>query len=118
MLTVFCIGLFRYALGLSLPVAPLANRILRCRDTFSNLAFGPQGIALTLKNVFLCFMQKMPSSGPSSACCPGWGRSRPSRCSCRSPSRSPEGSIIMLAGIFYGAQYGGSTTAILRQHAR
>ena len=26
---------------------------------------------------------------------------------------SPEGSLIMLAGIFYGAQYGGSTTAIL-----
>jgi TctA family transporter len=26
---------------------------------------------------------------------------------------SPEGAIIMLAGIYYGAQYGGSTTAIL-----
>jgi len=26
---------------------------------------------------------------------------------------SPEGSIIMLAGIYYGAQYGGSTTSIL-----
>ena len=26
---------------------------------------------------------------------------------------SPEASIIMLAGIYYGAQYGGSTTAIL-----
>ena len=26
---------------------------------------------------------------------------------------SPEGSLIMLAGIYYGSQYGGSTTAIL-----
>src|SRR5918999_5703929 len=26
---------------------------------------------------------------------------------------SPESSLIMLAGIYYGAQYGGSTTAIL-----
>ncbi|MET0745737.1 MAG: tripartite tricarboxylate transporter permease, partial [Microvirga sp.] len=26
---------------------------------------------------------------------------------------SPEASVIMLAGIYYGAQYGGSTTAIL-----
>jgi putative tricarboxylic transport membrane protein len=26
---------------------------------------------------------------------------------------TPAGSMIMLAGIFYGAQYGGSTTAIL-----
>jgi putative tricarboxylic transport membrane protein len=28
-------------------------------------------------------------------------------------SLSPEGSLIMLAGIYYGSQYGGSTTAIL-----
>jgi len=26
---------------------------------------------------------------------------------------TPEGALIMLAGIYYGAQYGGSTTAIL-----
>ena len=29
----------------------------------------------------------------------------------------PVSALIMLAGIYYGAQYGGSTTAILRQHA-
>ena len=30
----------------------------------------------------------------------------------------PVAALIMLAGIYYGAQYGGSTTAILRQPAR
>ena len=54
------------------------------------------------------------ASAPSSACCRGSAPSRPSPCCCRSPSRcrrSP--ALIMLAGLYYGAQYGGSTTAIL-----
>ena len=49
-----------------------------------------------------------------SACCRASARSRPSRCCCRSPSISSRcPALIMLAGIYYGAQYGGSTTAIL-----
>ena len=30
----------------------------------------------------------------------------------------PVGALIMLAGIYYGAQYGGSTTSILVEHSR
>jgi len=30
----------------------------------------------------------------------------------------PVGALIMLAGIYYGAQYGGSTTSIPGQHSR
>src|SRR3712207_9517800 len=30
----------------------------------------------------------------------------------------PQAALIMLAGIYYGAQYGGSTTAILRSEER
>ena len=52
-------------------------------------------------------------SGRSSAFCPASVRLPPSRCCCRSPSDSRPAAIIMLAGIYYGAQYGGSTTAIL-----
>src|SRR5690606_10235914 len=33
-------------------------------------------------------------------------------------SLDPTGAIIMLSGIYYGAQYGGSTTAILVRHRR
>ena len=41
-------------------------------------------------------------------------RWRPSRCCCRSTyALQPVSALIMLAGIYYGAQYGGSTTAIL-----
>lgn len=48
------------------------------------------------------------------AYCPASGRPPPSHCFCQSPSiliRPP--SLIMLAGICYGSQYGGSTTSIL-----
>ncbi len=54
------------------------------------------------------------SSAPSSASCRGSGRPPPSRCCLPLTYKmDPAGGIIMLAGIYYGAKYGGSTTSIL-----
>ena len=47
-------------------------------------------------------------------CCRASGRGRHRRCCCRLTfTLPPSGGIIMLAGIYYGAMYGGSTTSIL-----
>lgn len=70
------------------------------------------GIALEVKNLFFCFMGVLfgtlvgvlPGLGPTAAI------------SLLLPvtfTLHPIQSIIMLAGIYYGAQYGGSTTSIL-----
>ena len=80
-------------------------------DTFSNLAFG-LGIALTLKNVFFCFVGCLV--GTLVGVLPGVGPV--ATIAILLPvtlSLDPTGALIMLAGIYYGAQYGGSTTAIL-----
>src|SRR4030088_3270652 len=80
-------------------------------ETLSNLAFG-LGIALSWQNVVECFIGcflgtlvgVLPGIGPvatGASLLPftfGLG---------------PAPALIMLAGIYYGAQYGGSTTAIL-----
>jgi TctA family transporter len=80
-------------------------------DLFGNIAMG-FGVALSWKNLFLCLMGcllgtligVLPGIGPLTAIAMilpitfGVG---------------PTGAMIMLAGVFYGAQYGGSTTAIL-----
>mgnify|MGYP002653716787 CR=1 FL=1 len=69
-------------------------------------------VALTLKNIGLCFVGclfgtlvgVLPSVGPVATI------------SILLPvtlALDPTGALIMLAGIYYGAQYGGSTTAIL-----
>lgn len=80
-------------------------------DMFSNLALG-FGVALTFKNIALCFagclvgtlIGVLPGVGPIATI------------SILLPitfGLDPTGALIMLAGIYYGAQYGGSTTAIL-----
>ncbi len=80
-------------------------------DMFSNLALG-FSVALTLKNIALCFagcfvgtlIGVLPGVGPIATI------------AMLLPitfGLDPTGALIMLAGIYYGAQYGGSTTAIL-----
>src|SRR5205085_1408881 len=80
-------------------------------QTLSNLAFG-LGIALSWQNILYCFIGcflgtlvgVLPGIGPVATVAMllpftfGLG---------------PAPALIMLAGIYYGAQYGGSTTAIL-----
>lgn len=80
-------------------------------DLISNLALG-FGVAFTLKNVFLCFLGCM--IGTLVGVLPGVGPV--ATIAMLLPitfGLDPVGALIMLAGIYYGAQYGGSTTAIL-----
>ena len=80
-------------------------------DLFSNLALG-FGVAFTLQNLFLCFLGCM--IGTLIGVLPGVGPV--ATIAMLLPitfGLDPTGALIMLAGIYYGAQYGGSTTAIL-----
>jgi len=80
-------------------------------DVFSNLALG-FGAALTPLNVGLCFIGALV--GTLIGVLPGLGPI--ATIAMLLPitfSLDPLGALIMLAGIYYGAQYGGSTTAIL-----
>jgi putative tricarboxylic transport membrane protein len=80
-------------------------------DLFSNLAQG-FGVAFTLQNIFLCFIGCM--IGTLVGVLPGVGPV--ATIAMLLPitfGLDPTGALIMLAGIYYGAQYGGSTTAIL-----
>src|ERR1700712_5631303 len=78
---------------------------------FSNLSLG-FGVALTLNNIFLCFVGCL--TGTLIGVRPGVGPI--ATIAMLLPITfgvDPTGALIMLAGIYYGAQYGGSTTAIL-----
>jgi putative tricarboxylic transport membrane protein len=78
---------------------------------FSNLSLG-FGVALTLNNILLCFVGCMV--GTLVGVLPGVGPI--ATIAMLLPITfgfDPTGALIMLAGIYYGAQYGGSTTAIL-----
>ena len=80
-------------------------------DVFSNLALG-FSVALSLQNLFWCFMGAF--IGTAIGVLPGVGPV--ATMALLLPVTyflTPEGALIMLAGIYYGAQYGGSTTAIL-----
>jgi putative tricarboxylic transport membrane protein len=80
-------------------------------DLFANLGLG-LSVALTLKNVSLCFIGCL--IGTLVGVLPGVGPV--ATIAILLPitlSLDPIGALIMLAGIYYGAQYGGSTTAIL-----
>ncbi len=80
-------------------------------DFFANLGLG-FSVAFTLKNLFWCFMGAL--IGTAIGVLPGVGPV--ATMALLLPVTyylSPEGALIMLAGIYYGAQYGGSTTAIL-----
>src|SRR5499427_9595110 len=80
-------------------------------DLFNNLLFG-FGVALSLQNMFYCFVGVLV--GTLIGVLPGIGPL--GTIAILMPitySVSPVTALIMLAGIYYGAQYGGSTTAIL-----
>lgn len=80
-------------------------------DLFSNLGLG-FAVALTLQNIGLCFVGCLV--GTLIGILPGVGPI--ATIAMLLPitfSLDPTGALIMLAGIYYGAQYGGSTTAIL-----
>ncbi|MCU4179017.1 tripartite tricarboxylate transporter permease [Bosea sp. BH3] len=80
-------------------------------DMLANLSLG-FSVALTLKNIGLCFVGCLV--GTLIGVLPGVGPI--ATISILLPitfGLDPTGALIMLAGIYYGAQYGGSTTAIL-----
>src|SRR6187200_1643737 len=80
-------------------------------DFFSNLALG-FGVALSLQNLGLAFLGCLV--GTLVGVLPGVGPI--ATIAMLLPitfGLDPVGALIMLAGIYYGAQYGGSTTAIL-----
>jgi putative tricarboxylic transport membrane protein len=80
-------------------------------DLFSNLALG-LGVALSLKNIGFCFLGCL--IGTRVGVLPGVGPVATSAMLLPITfGIDPIGALIMLAGIYYGAQYGGSTTAIL-----
>ena len=80
-------------------------------DLFEHLAIG-MATALTIENLLFCFagvlvgtlVGVLPGLGPTASI---------AMLLPLTYALQPEASLIMLAGIFYGSQYGGSTTAIL-----
>src|SRR5690349_23261119 len=80
-------------------------------DVISNLGLG-FAVALTLQNVAYCFIGVL--LGTVIGVLPGIGPvTTVAMLLPISFTLQPEAALIMLAGIYYGAQYGGSTTAIL-----
>jgi putative tricarboxylic transport membrane protein len=80
-------------------------------DLFANLTLG-FSVAGSVNNLFFCFIGAM--LGTLIGVLPGIGPL--ATLAMLLPitfQLPPEGALIMLAGIFYGAQYGGSTTSIL-----
>ena len=80
-------------------------------DLFQNLMFG-FGVAFSLQNLAYCFIGVLV--GTLIGVLPGIGPL--ATIAMLLPltfNVAPVGALIMLAGIYYGAQYGGSTTAIL-----
>jgi putative tricarboxylic transport membrane protein len=80
-------------------------------DLFANLAMG-FGVAVTAQNLVLCFFGCL--LGTAIGVLPGIGPlATMSMLLPLTFQLTPTGALIMLAGVYYGAQYGGSTTAIL-----
>ena len=80
-------------------------------EVLSNLGLG-FGVALTIQNVAYCFIGVL--LGTVIGVLPGIGPvTTVAMLLPISFTLSPESALILLAGIYYGAQYGGSTTAIL-----
>ncbi|HZA01441.1 MAG TPA: tripartite tricarboxylate transporter permease, partial [Hyphomicrobiaceae bacterium] len=80
-------------------------------ELFANLGLG-LAVALSFKNLALCFLGCL--IGTLIGVLPGVGPI--ATIAMLLPITfgiDPVGALIMLAGIYYGAQYGGSTTAIL-----
>src|SRR5215210_1003153 len=80
-------------------------------DFFANLAFG-FGVAITFQNLVYCFIGVF--LGTLIGVLPGIGPvATVAMLLPLTFNLHPATAMIMLAGIYYGAQYGGSTTAIL-----
>jgi TctA family transporter len=80
-------------------------------DVLSNLGLG-FAVALTLQNIAYCFIGVL--LGTIIGVLPGIGPvTTVAMLLPISFTLAPESALILLAGIYYGAQYGGSTTAIL-----
>src|SRR4026208_1290435 len=80
-------------------------------ELFNNLIFGFT-VALTLQNLWFCFIGVL--LGTLIGVLPGIGPLATIAMLLPLPFNVPPvAALIMLAGIYYGAQYGGSTTAIL-----
>ena len=80
-------------------------------DVLSNLGLG-FAVALTIPNVAYCFIGVL--LGTIIGVLPGIGPvTTVAMLLPISFTLQPESALILLAGIYYGAQYGGSTTAIL-----
>src|SRR4051795_6600479 len=80
-------------------------------DVLANLGLGFT-VALTLQNIFYCFIGVL--LGTLVGVLPGIGPvTTVAMLLPISFTLEPVSAMIMLAGIYYGAQYGGSTTAIL-----
>ncbi len=80
-------------------------------DTISNLFYGFQ-LALQPENLFYCFIGSL--LGTLIGVLPGLGPSAAIAILLPITFKLPAaGSIIMLAGLYYGSNYGGSTTSIL-----
>ncbi|MCT8989889.1 tripartite tricarboxylate transporter permease [Chelativorans sp. SCAU2101] len=80
-------------------------------EFISNLSLG-FSVAFALQNIFFCFIGVL--GGTLVGVLPGVGPL--ATIAILLPvtfSMAPDSALIMLAGIYYGAQYGGSTTAIL-----
>ena len=96
------------------PARALAARLLRARrmfDLVGNLGLG-FATALTPPNLALCFLGCLV--GTLIGVLPGVGPIATIAMLLPLTFKvDPTGALIMLAGIYYGAQYGGSTTAIL-----
>src|SRR5258708_27664854 len=80
-------------------------------DVISNLGLG-FAVALTIQNVAYCFIGVL--LGTIIGVLPGIGPvTTVAMLLPISFTLQPESALILLAGIYYGPQYGGSTTAIL-----
>src|SRR5918993_1483924 len=80
-------------------------------DVGSSIALG-FSVALTIQNILYCFLGVL--LGTVVGVLPGIGPvTTVAMLLPISFTLAPESALILLAGIYYGAQYGGSTTAIL-----
>ena len=117
-LTVFCILVFLKGLGVSVAAyrqlvrrLKIGTRVQSTMDLFANLAFG-LSTAVTPVNLLYCLIGVF--LGTAIGVLPGLGPT--ATIAMLLPltfALQPLAALIMLAGIYYGSQYGGSTTSIL-----
>src|SRR5262249_13150073 len=90
---------------------PAARGLLTAMDLFHNLTFG-FAVAISLQNLLYCFIGV--AIGTLIGVLPGIGPLAPIAMLLPLPYNvGPVAALIMLAGVYYAAQCGGSTTAIL-----